>query len=99
MHEEYMLRGPGSGVELEGGLVQMEEYHVKLREFLHTREELGQALKLFNLPIMAYPELTEVEQSLKDLGLIYDVYREQQEAREEWSSTLWSELEMSVMEK
>lgn len=99
MHEQFMTKGPGSGVELEVGRQQMEEYHHKLSEFLKTREELGQALKLFNLPIMAYPQLSEVEQSLKDLGMIYDIFRQQQESREEWSSTLWSELEMSVMEK
>ena len=59
----------------------------------------GQALKLFNLPMQAYPELSEVETTLDELKFIYDIFREQTAAREEWAATLWAELDMSVMEK
>ena len=42
-------------------------------EMKSKREELGEALKLFGLPIMAYPELSEIEAQLKELTVIYDL--------------------------
>ncbi len=100
MHEEYTLRGPGTGgVELDAGLEMMGSFTKQLAELNATREELGEALKLFGLPIVAYPQLAEVDNGLKELTSVYDLYSDLQDKRAEWAATLWADLEMVVLEK
>ena len=67
MYEAFNVCGPGTGIELEAGLEAMSAYTKQLAEMRKTRESLGEALKLFGLPVVAYPELSEVESSLKEL--------------------------------
>ena len=100
MHEDFSESGPGSGgIDMDEGLELINKFSTALGAQLKRREQLGLAQKLFNLPIQAYPELTEVEASIKDLRVIYDLFKEQRETREGWAATLWSDLDMSVMEK
>ena len=101
LYEEFGKLGPGKlgGADLEEGLVRMEKYTAELANKVKTREQLGIAQKLFGLPIQAYPELSEMEQDLKQLSVVYDLYSAQKEARDGWGLTLWSELEMNTMEK
>ena len=100
MHEAFTRAGPGTGgPDLDQGLDLMTEYTSTLRKMNHTREELGEALKLFNLPIVAYPELAEVQAQMSDLSQVYSLYSELKEQRGDWAATLWAELEMSTLEK
>ena len=100
MHVEFTEKGPGAGgIDMEEGLELIEKFTTSLGAHLRRREQLGLAQKLFNLPIQAYPELSEVEASLRDLSSIYNIYREQRDTRETYAATLWSELDISVMEK
>ena len=100
MHEEFRLRGPGTGgVELDAGLEMMETYQKTLSTMNKTREELGEALMLFGLPAVAYPELAHVDQDLKELQSIYSLYGEYVDRRADWADTLWAELELSTLEK
>ena len=101
LHEVYNGKGgpDAGGIDLDEGLARMEKFTVELGAKVRTREQLGLAQKLFNLPIQPYPELSEMEASLRDLKTIFDLYVEQKEARDVWASGLWSELEMSTMEK
>jgi dynein heavy chain len=101
LYEEFGKLGPGrlGGADLEEGLVRMDKYSAELASKVKTREQLGVAQKLFGLPIQAYPELSEMEQALKQLSVVYDLYAAQKETRDGWGLTLWSELEMQTMEK
>jgi dynein heavy chain, axonemal len=101
LYEEFGKLGPGrlGGADLEEGLVRMDKYSAELASKVKTREQLGVAQKLFGLPIQAYPELSEMEQALKQLSVVYDLYSAQKETRDGWGLTLWSELEMQTMEK
>ena len=101
LYEEFGRLGPGKlgGADLEEGLVRMDKYSAELASKVKTREQLGVAQKLFGLPIQAYPELSEMEQALKQLSVVYDLYSAQKETRDGWGLTLWSELEMQTMEK
>ena len=100
MHEKYTLKGPGTGgPDLDQGLELMEEYTALLAKLNKTREELGEALKLFNLPIVAYPELAEVSASIAELSQIYALYAEIKAQREDWAAMLWADLDIATIEK
>jgi dynein heavy chain len=100
LHSDFVQHGPGAaGVELDAGLELVAKHTAALAQSLKQREELGTAQKLFNLPIQGYPELSEVEATLRDLAAIYDTYRDMRDARTEWSSTLWSELDIGALER
>ena len=77
----------------------METYTAKLAAMNAQREELGEALTLFGLPIVAYPQLAAVDHSLKELQAIYSIYADFLDKREEWAQMLWADLELSAMEK
>ena len=96
LYDEFIAKGPGTGCELDAGLEMMTSYNKKLGEFNAIREELGEALKLFGLPIVAYPQLAEINHSLEELTSIYSIFGDYLEARENWAATLWSELELST---
>ncbi|KAJ1617774.1 dynein heavy chain and region D6 of dynein motor-domain-containing protein [Pavlovales sp. CCMP2436] len=51
------------------------------------------------MQVQAYPELSDVEQTLRKLQAIFDLYREQRDKKDAWSSTLWSELDLGVLER
>ena len=96
--EDFAQNGPSSiGSDLDKGLELMTEYIVKLKEFEDKRTELVNAEKLFDLEITAYPNLTTVSKQMHQLKQIYALYEEQQQAREEWAQTLWSNLNVNQL--
>lgn len=97
---DFEKNGPGApGINMEEGLERLEQYTVMIAEHQKRREELALAQKLFNMPIQSYPELSDVEQTLKKLQAIFDLYKEQRDTKDGWSGTLWSELDSAVLEK
>lgn len=97
---DFEKNGPGApGINMEEGLERLEQYTVMIAGHQKRREELALAQKLFNMPIQSYPELSDVEQTLKKLQAIYDLYKEQRDTKDGWSGTLWSELDSAVLEK
>ena len=62
------------------------------------RQELANAERLFDLPITMYPELLQVQKEMKGLEQIYAIYDEQKQAREQWSETLWANLNVQLLQ-
>ena len=62
-----------------------------------TREQLVLAQKLFDMEITSYPQLSQVEAEIKKLAQVYAVYAEQAEAVRQYSTWLWSELDVTKM--
>ena len=63
----------------------------------YTRQELTNAEKLFDLPITSYPNLVKVQTEMRGLEMIYSLYEEQKNAREEWAQTLWANLNVNLV--
>lgn len=61
------------------------------------RQELTNAEKLFDLPITGYPNLVKVQSDMKGLEMVYQLYEEQSNAREEWAQTLWANLNVNLV--
>ena len=99
-HELFMAKGPGrAGINLDEGLEMMISYTESLAKHEATREELGDAIKLFGMPAVAYPELAAVKGSINELKVIYNLYSEQKDQRLLWAETLWAELDITVLER
>lgn len=62
------------------------------------RQELANAERLFDLSITMYPELLQVQKEMKGLEQIYAIYNEQKVAREQWSETLWANLNVQLLQ-
>eukprot|EP00951_Prasinocladus_malaysianus_P047497 scaffold650715_cov46-Prasinocladus_malaysianus.AAC.1 len=68
-----------------------------MEEHLAMREQLVLAEKLFDMPLTSYPELGEVEASMKKLSQIYGVYKDFVDSVNSYSSMLWGELDINKM--
>ncbi|KAJ3299892.1 Dynein heavy chain 10, axonemal [Borealophlyctis nickersoniae] len=98
--EDFMMNGPGAMVmDMDRGLELLKESKDTAAAFLAKRENLVTAEKLFNLTITSYPELFELENEIKELEKIYELYTEVKDAINSWSTTLWSNLDINVLNK
>lgn len=97
---DFEKNGPGApGIDMEEGLVRLEQYTALVGDILKRREELALAQKLFNMAVQSYPEIAAVEQTLKKLQALYELYKEQRDVKGSWSDILWSELDLAVLER
>lgn len=55
----------------------MKDYTVELRKFEQDRQELGNAEKLFDLPITVYPELLQMQKEISGMEQLYAIYADQ----------------------
>lgn len=98
--EKFARLGPGSiknAEELPKGLKLMKVYRDELTRLEIDKQELTNAEKLFNLPITSYPELFVIQKEMKNLEKLYQVYEQQTKAREQWSETLWRDLDVQLL--
>ncbi|KAG9487629.1 hypothetical protein GDO78_007442 [Eleutherodactylus coqui] len=97
--ELFRSEGPGAvGDDLDQGLQVLDAYEKELVKYEKNRQELANAEKLFDLPITLYPELLQVQKEMKGLRQIYDIYSAQKLAKEEWSQTLWANLNVQILQ-
>nr|DBA23158.1 TPA: hypothetical protein GDO54_014099 [Pyxicephalus adspersus] len=97
--ELFRTEGPGAvGDDLDKGLQILVAYEKELVKYEKNRQELANAEKLFDLPITMYPELLQVQKEMKGLRQIFDIYSAQKLAKEEWSQTLWANLNIQILQ-
>ncbi|XP_025020180.1 dynein heavy chain 10, axonemal, partial [Python bivittatus] len=98
-YHRFVTEGPGSvGENLDRGLELMVVFEKELEKHERNRQELANAEKLFDLPITMYPDLIKIQKEMKGLRQIYEIYKLQQAAKEEWSQTLWVNLNVQVLQ-
>uniref|UniRef100_A0A8D0HBM0 Dynein axonemal heavy chain 10 n=1 Tax=Sphenodon punctatus TaxID=8508 RepID=A0A8D0HBM0_SPHPU len=96
----FITEGPGSvGENLDIGLDLLDVFDKELEKHEKNRQELANAEKLFNLPITMYPDLMKVQKDMKGLKHIYEIYKLQRAAKEEWSQTLWVNLNVQILQE
>ena len=96
--ENYMSKGPGtSAITLDEGVELLNSSKEKIRQFNRIREENVLAEKLFNLPISKFPELIQMEETNKKYTVIYDIYKEYQTQRKDFSVMSWSKLDANQL--
>ncbi|TPX63919.1 hypothetical protein SpCBS45565_g06282 [Spizellomyces sp. 'palustris'] len=98
--DEFSATGPGAmDLDMDRGLQLLKEAKEVMAALQSKREALVRAEKLFNSNITSYPELHELENDIKELDKIYVLYIEVKEAISSWSTTLWANLDINVLNK
>eukprot|EP00899_Mesostigma_viride_P018540 jgi/Mesvir1/26688/Mv20468-RA.1 len=97
LRAEMLAHGPGKPDTLEEGVDLLKKFQADMQHKNATRESLVLAQKLFDLPITSYPELFEVEQELKNLKEVYQLYTDFATAVAHSASMLWSELDIGKL--
>ncbi|XP_014373608.2 dynein heavy chain 10, axonemal, partial [Alligator sinensis] len=96
----FTTEGPGAvGENLDKGLDLLGIFDKELDKLEKNRQELANAEKLFDLPITMYPDLMKAQNDMKGLKQIYEIYKSQKVAKEEWSQTLWVNLNVQVLQE
>ncbi|ERE76020.1 dynein heavy chain 8, axonemal [Cricetulus griseus] len=84
------------------GIYSMEllgSFEKELAKHEKNRQELANAEKLFDLPITMYPELIKVQKEMTGLRMIYNLYESLKVSKEEWSQTLWINLNVQYLQE
>ncbi|VFV23646.1 dynein heavy chain axonemal [Lynx pardinus] len=98
--KRFYREGPGSiGDDLDKGVELLAIFEKELTRHEKNRQELANAEKLFDLPITMYPELLKVQKEMNNLRTIYDLYEALKVAKEEWSQTLWINLNVQFLQE
>ncbi|GAB1598225.1 dynein axonemal heavy chain 10 isoform X2 [Argonauta hians] len=98
-YQRFKTEGPGTvGQDLNKGVNMMKDYSREVARFETERQELGNAEKLFDLPITLYSDLLFVQKEMVSLEALYKIHVNQKQAREEWSNTLWSNLNIQLLQ-
>eukprot|EP00062_Callorhinchus_milii_P021625 gi/632978548/ref/XP_007905975.1/ PREDICTED: dynein heavy chain 10, axonemal [Callorhinchus milii] len=97
---KFHSEGPGAvGEDLDQGLEILVKFEAEVLVFEKNRQELANAEKLFDLNITLYPDLLNIQKQMKGLRQIYDIYKMQKIAKEEWSQTLWVDLNVQLLQE
>ncbi|KAI9102678.1 dynein heavy chain and region D6 of dynein motor-domain-containing protein [Phlyctochytrium arcticum] len=98
--DDFAANGPGAvNLDMDNGLQLLKNAKEVLAGFQTRREELVRAEKLFNLTVTSHPELLELESEVRELDKIYELYTEVKDAIASWSTTLWANLDINVLNK
>ncbi|XP_049721902.1 dynein axonemal heavy chain 10 isoform X2 [Elephas maximus indicus] len=96
----FYAEGPGSvGADLDKGIDLLAIFERELTRHEKNRQDLANAEKLFDLPITMYPELLQVQKEMSGLKMIYELFQGLKAAKEEWSQTLWINLNVQFLQE
>ncbi|XP_071880489.1 dynein axonemal heavy chain 10 isoform X1 [Anas platyrhynchos] len=97
---KFMAEGPGSvGENLDKGLELLAIFEKEVEKLEKVQQELGSVERLFDLPATVYPDLMKAQNDMKGLKQIYEIYELQKAAKEEWSRTLWINLNVQFLQE
>ncbi|EPY85817.1 hypothetical protein CB1_000348015 [Camelus ferus] len=98
--KRFYRQGPGSvGEDLDTGVELLATFEKEVMKHEKNRQELANAEKLFDLPITTHPELLKVQKEMSGLKTIYELYGGLKVAKEEWSQTLWINLNVQFLQE
>ncbi|XP_021113284.1 dynein heavy chain 10, axonemal isoform X1 [Heterocephalus glaber] len=98
--KRFYNQGPGTVDEdLDKGVELLSTFERELVKHEKNQQELANAEKLFDLPITMYPQLLKVQKEMARLRMIYELYEGLKVAKEEWSQTLWINLNVQVLQE
>jgi dynein heavy chain len=93
--EKEGLGNPETPMDQELQLVLTHKQEHK--ELCARRDELHIAEKLFGILLTSFSQLMSIATSLGSCQQIYQLYDDQERTMNEWSSMLWSEVDLNVL--
>mmetsp|Transcript_9411 Transcript_9411/g.8409 ORF Transcript_9411/g.8409 Transcript_9411/m.8409 type:complete len:164 (+) Transcript_9411:805-1296(+) len=95
---EYEENGPGTpNIDLEVGIEILQLYKTKINQYNVTKQQLINAQNLFNLSVKPYPLLQQTAIEIEQLDKIYVLYKSFKEFKDNMSSILWNDLDITVL--
>ncbi|XP_013358995.1 PREDICTED: dynein heavy chain 10, axonemal isoform X2 [Chinchilla lanigera] len=96
----FYSQGPGTvGEDLDKGVELLNTFEKEMAKHEKERQELAKAEKLFDLPITMHPQLLKVQKEMAGLRVIYELYEGLKAAKEDWSQTLWINLNVQLLQE
>ncbi|KAI9188096.1 hypothetical protein H9P43_002487 [Blastocladiella emersonii ATCC 22665] len=95
----FQLEGPAMANDLEKGLKQLETAKTTLEQLKEKSQYLVFCEKLFNLNVSSYPDMNQLDGDIASLSRIYDLYVSVRNSIADWSATLWSALDLTIITK
>ncbi|XP_020287480.1 dynein heavy chain 10, axonemal isoform X2 [Pseudomyrmex gracilis] len=91
--EDFEAHGPGSiGTDLDLGLKKMKEYGKLINTYDEKRLRLMKSEILFNLAPADFSVFLRIKTEYENMEKLYDLYKQQKKARDDWAKTLWMNL-------
>ena len=99
LNTRFENEGPDlNSITLQQGILLLDEFKKLTSDCAAERSKLVQAQKLFGIELTIFPELNSLEQGMKGLIKLYQLYDSHKKKEEQWSSMLWQELDVSILE-
>ncbi|XP_076621651.1 dynein heavy chain at 89D [Colletes latitarsis] len=96
--EDFEKNGPGSVEEnLELGLKKMDEYGKLIAKYEERRISMINSELLFDLPATDYTVFLNIKKEYEGMEMLFDLYKQQKHARNEWAQTLWVNLNPQLL--
>lgn len=96
--ERFVSEGPGvESLTLDQGLILFQEWETKLGHLLCLGEELNEFKEILDIDVIVYPDLHFIEESMKELGQVYEVYTFLNRFLQSQSSQNWICFEIRTM--
>ncbi|XP_055696351.1 dynein axonemal heavy chain 10 [Lutzomyia longipalpis] len=90
--------GPGSvGDDMNRGLDLMDTFDSLFDTYEAQRLDLVNAEKLFDMPLTDYTGFLRTKKDFENLKMIYKLYRQQRNAKENWSKTMWVHMNPNTL--
>ena len=92
LKQEYDKNGPTKEPKVEVAYDRLESFRIKVLVLNKQWVNIQKAEKIFNVSENNYPALKEMEEELKKLGTLYDLYMSVLKQKEEWKEMKFNEL-------
>lgn len=97
--QEFDTDGPAIGTELSIGATKLKKCKEDFAVFTQRREELVKAERIFDMPVTLYADFFHLDKQLQGLEKIFELYTDSNRAIADWSSTLWTNLDLPLLQK
>lgn len=74
-----------------------QEYGMKIAQLEERRQGMINSEVLFDLPATDYSSFLKVKKDYEGMELLYDLYKQQRNARDDWAQTLWVNLNPQLL--
>jgi len=97
-YERFIVDGPGvDELDIDDVVARLAQFQIETNAKMKRRDELCLAERLFGMEPSIYAGLAKCEDDTKRLVRICNFYTEVREQMADWSSNLWSDLDLNVL--